>query len=122
MKTYKVIYTETVAYDFYIDAKNENDAKERFEQKLMNGEIDLIHGDICEADYVIEEEQTINLKCTDCAYCGDKYSFEQPNDLIDIDANNPLIKHYYCNCGDSKYYRQDVTGIETDDCEDFEEV
>jgi hypothetical protein len=33
-----------------------------------------------------------------------------------------VIKHYYCNCGDSKYYMQDVTPIEVTDCDEFEEV
>lgn len=33
-----------------------------------------------------------------------------------------VIKHYYCNCGDSDYYMQDVTPIEVTDCEEFEEV
>lgn len=61
-------------------------------------------------------------KCCDCQYLGDKYSFEQPNDLIDSSADNPFIKHYYCNCGDCKYYRQDVTGMEISDCEEFEEL
>ena len=64
----------------------------------------------------------MSLKCTNCAYCGDKYSFEQPNDLIDVDANNPFIKHYYCNCGDSEHYRKDVTNVEIHNCDEFEEV
>lgn len=61
-------------------------------------------------------------QCADCAYCGDKYSFEQPNNLIDVDLYNPRIKHYYCNCGDSKYYHKDITGKMIEKCEDFEEI
>lgn len=61
-------------------------------------------------------------ECCECQYLGDKYSFEQPNDLIDMDEKNPWIKHYYCNCGDSNHYRQDITGAKIKKCKSFEKL
>ena len=61
-------------------------------------------------------------ECCECQYLGDKYSFEQPNDLIDMDEKNPWIKHYYCNCGDSTHYRQDITGVKIERCKSFEKL
>ena len=56
MKTYKVIYKETLIHWFYVDAENEEEAKERFEQGLMDGEYDFSDGSVDEADYAIKEE------------------------------------------------------------------
>jgi len=61
-------------------------------------------------------------KCTDCAYCGDKYSFPLPNDKKDLFIDNPLMKHYYCCCGDCNQYEKDITAKNIQDCECFEEV
>lgn len=52
-----------------------------------------------------------NILCCDCQYCGDKYSFPLPNDLIEVDSENPFIKHYYCCCGDSEFYGKDITNL-----------
>lgn len=60
--------------------------------------------------------------CSDCQYCGDKYSFPLPNDLIDIDDKNPLIKHYYCCCGDCELYRKDITSLGIKVCKYFDEL
>lgn len=60
--------------------------------------------------------------CCDCQYLGDKYSFPLPNDLTDVDPDNPRIKHYYCCCGDSKLYGKDVTGLMITECSSFEEL
>lgn len=60
--------------------------------------------------------------CSDCCYLGDKFSFEQPNDLVDVDSENPALKHYYCNCGDSIHYRKDVTGLGINQCGCFEKL
>ena len=43
-KTYKVTYTETIIYDFYVDASNEAEAEEKFKQGLIDGEFDLSDG------------------------------------------------------------------------------
>ena len=32
-----------------------------------------------------------NILCCDCQYCGDKYSFPLPNDLIEVDSENLLL-------------------------------
>lgn len=62
------------------------------------------------------------MLCCDCQYCGDKYSFPLPNDLVDIDQSNPLLKHYYCCCGDSPFYRQDVSEKSIESCVYIEEL
>lgn len=49
--------------------------------------------------------------CCDCQYCGDKYSFPLPNDKIEVDPENPLLKHFYCCCGDCELYEHDVTSL-----------
>lgn len=56
MKTYKITYTETLIHEFYVDAENEVDAKEKFEQGIGDGEFDFCHGDIDTTDFRIEEE------------------------------------------------------------------
>lgn len=60
--------------------------------------------------------------CCDCRYCGDKYSFPEPNDLLYTDSSNPLLKHFYCCCGDSAHYKMDITGLDVHKCEHFEEL
>ena len=60
--------------------------------------------------------------CCDCQFCGDKFSFPLPNDKILIDPKNPLLKHYYCCCGDCELYGQDVTGMGLEKCDCFEEL
>lgn len=64
-----------------------------------------------------------NILCCDCQYCGDKYSFPLPNDLIEVDSENPFInKHYYCCCGDSEFYGKDITNLGFTKCDSFEEL
>lgn len=58
--------------------------------------------------------------CHQCQYIGDKHSFPMPNNLIGIDPNNPTIKHFYCCCGDSECYGEDVTDVEIKECECFD--
>lgn len=60
--------------------------------------------------------------CCDCQYCGDKYSFPEPNDLILMDPENPILKHFYCCCGDCNLYGKDITGLGIHECEHFEEL
>lgn len=62
------------------------------------------------------------ILCCDCQYCGDKYSFPLPNDLIEVDSENPFIKHYYCCCGDSEFYGKDITNLGFTKCDSFEEL
>ena len=62
------------------------------------------------------------LLCLSCQYCGDKYSFPLPNELLAEDEANPGHKHYYCCCGDCEHYREDVTHLEMRSCECFEEL
>lgn len=60
--------------------------------------------------------------CCDCQYLGDKHSFPEPNDFVDVEPANPFIKHYYCCCGDCKLYAQDVTCKNVQKCSCFEEL
>ena len=64
----------------------------------------------------------MSLKCVDCCYLGDCKSFGDAFYEANKNKDTKAIKHYYCNCGDSKYYMQDVTPIEVTDCDEFEEV
>ena len=56
MKTYKVIYKETLIHAFYVDANNKEEAKEVFEQGMMDGIFDFSDGDVDETEYIIEED------------------------------------------------------------------
>lgn len=60
--------------------------------------------------------------CSDCAYCGDKYSFPYPNNLVYTSQNNPFLKRYYCCCGDNSFYMKDITDLNLVSCKDFEEI
>lgn len=51
-------------------------------------------------------------KCNTCQYCGDKFSFPLPNDMI--------VDHHYCCCGDNDNYEKDILNIEKCDC--YEEL
>ena len=64
----------------------------------------------------------MSLKCADCGYLGDCKSFGEAFYKANRNKDTEVIKHYYCNCGDSDYYMKDVTPIEVTDCEEFEEV
>lgn len=56
MKTYKVTYKETLVHAFYVEANNEEEAQDVFEQGLMDGQFDFSDGDVDEADYTITED------------------------------------------------------------------
>lgn len=62
------------------------------------------------------------MLCTSCEYLGDKFSFPLPNSLVDVDPQNPLIKHYYCCCGDCERYGKDITAQNITDCPCFGEL
>lgn len=63
-----------------------------------------------------------HILCCDCQYCGDKYSFPIPNDLMEVDPKNHLIKHYYCCCRDSELYEKNITNLGLTECNFFEEL
>lgn len=60
--------------------------------------------------------------CCDCQYCGDKYSFPEPNDLLDAYPGTPFLKHLYCCCGDCGLYKKDISILDIQQCEHFEEL
>ena len=55
MKTYKVTYVEKLIHTFYVDANNEEEAKEVFEQGLTDDAFDLSGGEVDETDYKVAE-------------------------------------------------------------------
>ena len=55
MKTYKVIYTETLVHTFYVEANNEEEAEKTFISKATEGEFDFSDGTVEETSYVIED-------------------------------------------------------------------
>lgn len=55
MKTYKVTYTEKLIHTFYVDAENEESAKEAFEEDLMQGKVDFSDGEVSDTEYKLEE-------------------------------------------------------------------
>lgn len=63
-----------------------------------------------------------NILCCDCQYCGDKYSFPLPNNLVDVDSANPLLKHHYCCSGDCELYEQDIINLGITQCNSFEKL
>jgi hypothetical protein len=62
MKTYKVIYKETLLHTCYVEADNEEEAKMVFEQGLMEDAFDLCGGEVGDTDYSVKE-------------CDDKYHY-----------------------------------------------
>lgn len=61
------------------------------------------------------------MKCNTCAFCGDKYSFPLPNELVAADPKSPFGKRLYCCCGNSELYQEDVTERKTV-CSEYEEL
>ena len=48
--------------------------------------------------------------------------FPEPNDLLYMDPENPILKHFYCCCGDCDLYGKDITGLGIHECEHFEDL
>lgn len=71
---------------------------------------------------LIENNKNEYPLCCDCQYCGDKYSFPLPNNKIEVDPENPLLKHFYCCCGDCELYEHDVTSLGIRTCGHFEKL
>ena len=56
MKTYKVIYTESLVHAFYVDAENEEEARQEFDRKAANGEFDYSDGAVYDSGVESIEE------------------------------------------------------------------
>ena len=56
MKTYKVIYTESLIHVFYVDAENEEEAREKFDNMAYNGELDYSDGEVYDSGIESVEE------------------------------------------------------------------
>ena len=55
MKTYEVIYKETLVHCFFVEARNEQEAEKKFQQGLMNSEFDFSDGEIDKCSHEIKE-------------------------------------------------------------------
>ena len=49
MGIYKIIYTEFLRHEFYVDAESENEAREKFARQSENGELDFSNGEVCDS-------------------------------------------------------------------------
>lgn len=56
MKTYKIIYTESIVHAFYIDAESKDEARDEFYRKSENGELDFSDGDVYDTNLESIEE------------------------------------------------------------------
>ena len=56
MKTYKVIYKETLVHTFYVDAESPKEAREVFDNSVAYGELDFSDGEIDSTEVEIKEE------------------------------------------------------------------
>ena len=56
MKTYKVIYKETLLHTFYVEANSEEEAQEVFEEGCTHGQFDFCDGWVDDTDYTIVED------------------------------------------------------------------
>ena len=56
MKTYKVIYTESLFHVFYVEAESEEEAREKFDKMAYNGELDFSDGEVEDTKVASVEE------------------------------------------------------------------
>ena len=56
MKTFKVIYTESLYHVFYVDAENEDQAREKFNQLAFGGKLDYSNGECYDSGIESVEE------------------------------------------------------------------
>lgn len=56
MKTYKVIYTESLFHVFYVDAESVDEAREKFDKMAYNGELDYSDGEVYDSGVESIEE------------------------------------------------------------------
>lgn len=57
MKTYKVIYKETLIHTFYVDANSAEEAEAIFKEQSMACELDFSDGEVDETEYIIKEDE-----------------------------------------------------------------
>ena len=68
-----------------------------------------------------DDEPKVTI-CCECQFCGDKYSFPLPNNMLETDEENPLLKAFYCCCGDCELYSQRIDTLGIMECPCFEEL
>lgn len=56
MKTYKIIYTESLYHVFYVDAESIDEAREKFDRMAYNGELDYSDGEVYDSGVSSIEE------------------------------------------------------------------
>ena len=57
MAIYSIHYTETVGYDFEVEANSPEEAEDLFNQKVEEGEFDFNDGYVSDSDIKITEEK-----------------------------------------------------------------
>ena len=57
MKLYRVNYTETVCYDFFVEANSPEEAEDLFNQKVEEGEFDFNDGYVCDSNTNVTGEK-----------------------------------------------------------------
>lgn len=59
MKTYKVTYMEKLIHEFYVEAEDEYEASDKFNEQLNHGEIDFSDGCLVDSDIKIEDDDEV---------------------------------------------------------------
>ena len=57
MKTYTIRYTETIVYEFEVEAETPEEAYEEFDRMGIDGELDFSHGYITDTETEIIDEE-----------------------------------------------------------------
>lgn len=57
MKLYRINYTETVCYDFFVEANSPEEAEKVFNQKVEEDEFDFNDGYVSDSNINITEEK-----------------------------------------------------------------
>ena len=57
MKTYRILFKEELIHSFYIDAENEEAAREEFERMGMDGELDFSGGEVVDSGIIEVKEE-----------------------------------------------------------------
>lgn len=56
MKTYTIIYYETVTHSFEIEANSEAEAEAKFEKMAKDGEFDFSYGEVTDSSFDVYDE------------------------------------------------------------------
>ena len=57
MKTYTIIFNETVMHPFKIEANSEDEAEAKFERMANDGELDFSDGEVIDSSIKVYDDQ-----------------------------------------------------------------